>query len=476
MPNRRRQYIRPKANGMQTYLEFLDLSVGFPQEGFEVIDDELHFHDINLMELIETYGSPLRFTYLPNISRKIQQAKLYFQNAILKHDYKGKYTYCYCTKSAHFKYVLEEALKNDIQIETSSAFDMPLVEQLEKMGLVKKNVMVVCNGYKDDEYKQYIADMVHDGFTNIIPVLDSREEFNFYLHEIEEEIEIGIRITIEEQPDFSLYTSRLGIRHDDVFDLYNNKLKRAEHIKCTMLHVFINSGIHDTPYYWNELEKVVQFYCRFKQINPHLSKLNIGGGLPYKNSLSFEYDYQYMVDEIVGRIQEVCEQHEVPVPDLVTEFGSYTVAESSGILFKVLGRKQQNDREKWLILDGSLMTTLPDSWALGQRFITLPINNWDAEHERVNLGGMTCDHQDFYNQDAHINVLFMPKTRKMQYLGFFHTGAYQQVLSGVGGVHHCLIPTPKHVLIDRNGHDGTFTYEVFNEEQNSKQVLKLLGY
>jgi len=55
---------------MQSYAEFLDLSVGFPQDGFDIIDDELYFHDLNLMEMIETYGSPLRFTYLPIVSKK----------------------------------------------------------------------------------------------------------------------------------------------------------------------------------------------------------------------------------------------------------------------------------------------------------------------------------------------------------------------------------------------------------------------
>jgi arginine decarboxylase len=103
------------------------------------------------------------------------------------------------------------------------------------------------------------------------------------------------------------------------------------------------------------------------------------------------------------------------------------------------------------------------------------VNNWDAEYERVNIGGMTCDSQDFYNQEAHVNAIFMPKTRKLQYLAFFNTGAYQEVLSGVGGIHHCLIPTPKHVLIRRNK-DETLNFEVLNEEQNSKQVLKILGY
>ena len=45
---------------MQSYQEFIDLSVGFPQEGFEVIDDELYFHDLNLMEMIETYEQTKR--------------------------------------------------------------------------------------------------------------------------------------------------------------------------------------------------------------------------------------------------------------------------------------------------------------------------------------------------------------------------------------------------------------------------------
>ena len=62
---------------MQSYSEFLDLSVGFPQEGFDVIDDELYFQDLNLMEMIETYGTPLRFTYLPWWVRKFSKRRFF---------------------------------------------------------------------------------------------------------------------------------------------------------------------------------------------------------------------------------------------------------------------------------------------------------------------------------------------------------------------------------------------------------------
>jgi len=61
------------------------------------------------------------------------------------------------------------------------------------------------------------------------------------------------------------------------------------------------------------------------------------------------------------------------------------------------------------------------------------------------------------------------------YIGFFHTGAYQESLGGYGGIQHCLIPAPKHVLIDRD-EDGLITTALFSPEQNSESMLKVLGY
>jgi hypothetical protein len=46
------------------------------------------------------------------------------------------------------------------------------------------------------------------------------------------------------------------------------------------------------------------------------------------------------------------------------------------------------------------------------------------------------------------------------YNGFFNTGAYQETIGGYGGLHHCLIPQPKHILIDRD-ENGILATEVF---------------
>jgi arginine decarboxylase len=284
-----------------------------------------------------------------------------------------------------------------------------------------------------------------------------------------------MRLATEEPPDFSFYTSRLGMREDEILDFYEYRLKESPHFKVKLLHFFVHTGISDTPFFWSELRKFVNLYCKFRKINPELTMLDIGGGLPFRESLDFEYDYAYVIEEIVRTIKKICAENEVPEPDILTEFGSYTVAESSCTLFRVLGRKQQNDREKWFMIDGSIITMLPDVWALNRRFILLPINNWEAPYEKVYIGGMTCDSDDYYNHEANVDAVFMPKTRKLQYIGFFHTGAYQEVLSGVGGLHHCLMPDPKHLIISLNP-DGTRSVRVLHEEQNSQQVLRLLGY
>jgi len=246
-----------------------------------------------------------------------------------------------------------------------------------------------------------------------------------------------------------------------------------------MLHFFVDTGIKDTTYYWGELKKAVKLYCQVKKVIPDLTALNIGGGLPIRNSLGFEYDYKYMIHGIVKLIQEECAAEGVPEPNIFTEFGKYTIGESGANIFSVLDQKQQNDRELWYMIDSSLMNNLPDTWGISERFILLPVNKWDNEYTRVNLGGLTCDNSDYYDSEVHENQVFMPKydtkDKEPLYLGFFHTGAYQDALAGYGGIKHCLIPAPKHIIVSRNK-QGNLVDSLYLEEQQSEQMLGILGY
>tara|TARA_R100000935_G_scaffold26814_1_gene46901 strand:+ start:97522 stop:98973 length:1452 start_codon:yes stop_codon:yes gene_type:complete len=459
------------------YIDLIDQTYHFPQAEFNLKEDTLTFHDIDLMQLVEQYGAPLKFTYLPKISNNIQRAKKWFADAIEKNNYKGTYNYCYCTKSSHFKHVLHEALKNDIHIETSSAFDINIVENLKAEGKITNQTYVVCNGFKRDQYVKNIARLINEGHENCIPVIDNYEEISLLSEEISGDFKVGIRIASEEEPKFEFYTSRLGIGYKNIVPFYEDQIKNNDKVELKMLHFFINTGIRDNAYYWNELVKCLKVYTRLKKICPTLDSLNIGGGFPIKNSMAFEYDYEYMINEIINQINITCAEAEVSVPNIFTEFGSFTVGESGGAIYEILYQKQQNDREKWNMINSSFITTLPDTWAISKRFIMMAVNRWNDEYERVLLGGLTCDSDDYYNSEQHMNAIYLPKYKKEKplYIGFFNTGAYQETIGGFGGLQHCLIPSPKHILIDKD-ENGNISHKLFSPQQTSEQLLGILGY
>ncbi|MEO8146579.1 MAG: arginine decarboxylase [Bacteroidia bacterium] len=460
------------------YIDLIKQTFEFPQEGFDVVDDQLHWNGIPLLDIIEQYGTPLKLTYLPKIGAQIQRAKRIFNVAMARADYKGNYTYCYCTKSSHFSFVLEEVLKNDVHIETSSGFDIPIIRNLIENGKANKEVYILCNGFKKETYTQGIIDLIKDDFTNVIPILDNMNELNAYEKVLKKKYKIGLRIAADEEPNFEFYTSRLGIRYKDIIPFVKERLLKNPNAELKLLHFFINNGIRDNAYYWSELSKGIDMYCALKKICPTLDSLDIGGGWPIRTMLNFDYDYDYMADEIINIIKSTCKKNGVKEPNIFTEFGSFTVGESGAVLFSVIDQKSQNDKERWNMIDSSFITTLPDTWGINQKFILLAINHWDKEYQRVNLGGLTCDSEDYYSFESQTNRVFMPRidpNEEPLYLGFFHTGAYQESLGGYGGIQHCLVPAPKHVLIDRD-EDGEYNTRLFAKEQSAKSMLKILGY
>ena len=468
---------KTKSTMKNKYLDLIEQTFDFPQPEFQLKNDNLHFHRIDLNNLVQKYGTPLKFTFLPAIGQKIDLCREWFNQAFEKNNYQGDYHYSYCTKSSHFDFVLKECLKKKVNIETSSAIDLDIIISLFNKGLLEDDIYVLCNGYKTEEYISKMAQLIELGFNRIIPIIDSIDEFELLDKMINTELQIGIRIASEEDPKFEFYTSRLGIGYKDIVPFYNHKIKGHKKFRCTLLHFFVNTGIRDNAYYWNELRKFINVYTDLIKTDAPIKHLDIGGGFPIKNSLAFDFDYQYMITEIVGQIKSGAVSVGAEHPSIFTEFGSFTVAESGGTIFSILNQKKQNDKERWNMIDGSFMTTLPDTWAINKRFIMLPINRWNDKYERVFLGGMTCDSDDYYNSEQHINAIYLPefKPEKPLYIGFFNTGAYQESISGYGGLKHCLIPAPKHIMIDQD-ENGELIDSVYRMEQTSKEMLEILGY
>jgi len=463
-----------------TYKDLIEQSYDFPQEGFDLKDGYLSFQGIPIKYLIEKYGTPFKLLFLPRIGEQINKARKLFGEAIKKNDYKGNYHYCYCTKCCHFSHVIKAALREDVHIETSSSFDIDLIFRLHKEGELSKKTIIIHNGYKTEEYLQKILLLHREGFENSITIMDSTKEasrIKAHFKNFNGKIKVGIRMAIDEEPQSAYYTSRLGIRPSEIMDFYSSEIKDDDQLSLKMLHFFIDSGIKDNMYYWGEFQKAMNLYVELKNESPDLRALNLGGGFPIRNNLRSTYDYGHIANEIVSTIKSTCKEANIDEPDIFTEFGKYTVGESGAIIFSVLEQKQQNESETWYMVDNSIINTLPDAWSIFKKFILLPINKWNQPYRRVSIGGLSCDHSDFYNSEDINQKLFLPSYDDSEplYLGFFHTGAYQDSISGYGGIKHCLIPSPKMIFIDKD-QDGNFIDTVYRNEQTVDEMLDILGY
>jgi len=465
-----------------TYLDLVKQNYSFPQEGFDLKNDNLTFHGISLKYLIGKYGTPFKLMYLPHIGKQINRARNLFNNSIKKNNYKGKYHYCYCTKCCHFSHVVKAALREKAHLETSSSFDVDLIFKLYEEGELNKDTTLIHNGYKTEDYLKKIIQLNKEGFQNSIIVLDSKAEIKRikkYAGEYGGILKIGIRIATEEEAQSAYSTSRLGIRPSEIIDFYKAEIKDDENLVLKMVHFFIDSGIKDSTYYWSEFQKVLKLFVALKQQCNNMNALNLGGGFPIKNNLDFNYDYEYIINKIVSNIKSACEEAGIDEPDIFTEFGKYTIGESGATIFEILEQKQQSEKDLWYIINNSLMTTIPDIYTINEKFITLPINKWNNTYKAVNVGGISCDYYDFYNSDHQNKSIHLPtfqdNEKEPLYIGFFHTGAYQDSLSVYGGVKYCLIPTPKIIFIDVD-ESGKLVETIYSSEQSAEGLLNILDY
>lgn len=451
-------------------------TAAFKGQLFSLRRNTLYFQNIPLIDMIKEYGTPLKLYYLPAISENINNARKWFTSSMQSRDYSGTYHYAYCTKSSHFKPILDKVLKENVHLEISGETDIDIIKHLYNENCLKKSNYIICNGHKLDEYTVGILDLHRRGF-NVLPVLDSVEENAAYANvDSDNPLDIGLRIATNEE--FSQKTqqqSRLGISVDDVIPFYDNTLKPSTAVRLKMLHFFMNTGMKDVEQFWNTLEKCLELYRKLCSICPSLDAINIGGGLPPMDRLNFNFDYQGLIDSIIHRISDYCLENELKEPDIFTELGSYSLNNCGSILYKITDQKNQSG-EQWRFIDGSVMNALPDSWALKKRFMVLPINGWKRKFESVNIGGISCDADDYYNDDQHSNMPLLPELNGSGplYIGFFNTAAYQDALGGIGGYQHCLIKEPNPIFINRD--NGSFTYKKLDKATEDTSILKTLGY
>lgn len=435
-------------------------------------NNKLFYKDINLYELVKKFGNPLKVGYPLMIKEKILGLKYIFNKVIQQHNYQGKYFYANANKASYYAENVITAGKYADYYETSSMSDLAIVKRILSKKIVGKK-KIICNGIKDDEYLSLIFEMIDEGY-EILNIIDNSEEFEKIVnHNFKNQLEIGLRVKLK-----SIYANNLNIAKFDRFGLYENEIekivkeyKKNPKINLTTIHYHQRGSRYDQEKFISSLTSAFKVYASMSKVDKNINTLNIGGGCPYDKIN--EYNYNEFVEMLISTLQNLSKEFEVKEPDIIQENGRYTVSDACFNIYKV--NVVKDDYKPWYIVDNSFMTSLPNTWALHEDFLILPINLIENKQIPVRLAGNTCDGDDvYYYQSKQEFMLPEIKDGQTLYIGIFGMGAYQEILSGIGGIHHCLNREENDLIIYKKNNKYKF-YQV-RKAQTLKYLFKRLLY
>jgi len=444
----------------------------------------LHFEGLNLFELTQSgvdgqpLGSPLEIVYLPKIREKITRMNTVFERARAALNYEGLFHYAYASKANAAEEVTRTAVGAGAHLEMSSSVDVDIARYLATRGYLKPEQMIICNGFKGPGslYAGKIIALKREVHANVIPVLEDLPEIGPFA-ESGLSFEVGLRQKIDPHvrsvADVDRSHIRFGMKTDDLFEAAR-RIEAHPKLTLTLYHAMVGTQIVDRAAFVERLSAALEIYARLRQQHSSLNIFDFGGGTPVGMTLDFDFDYDAFACELLTAAQSICARHGVPVPHILGEFGRYTVAEHGAHLFKIITAKDNGSHLPWYLINGSIMTSFPDIWAIGERFIVLPLNHLDKPFHRVLLAGITCDSDDLYPLPNSPAALYLPTVTENLHVGFFAIGAYQEMLGGVRGAKHCVLPEASELIIDQDG-AGNYQFTVL-KEQSPGDVLRILGY
>jgi len=473
----------------QTYLDYVQNRYGIASEG--MLTDFLSRRDgrllladrIDLCAMVERYGAPLEVAYCPLITKQVAQMIDWAAAARAEADYDGAFLYAYATKANFAEEVVRTALAAGANYETSATADVLIAHHLWRQGTLTDDRYLFCNGSKEDSYIDAIVALREAGYTRVVPILDDLNELELLIERCKAPLLLGVRerhfadVVNPAHPG----GERFGLTQAEIGEVAR-RLHGTPH-RLVVYHAMVGSQIEDMDGWMARLERSAAAYARLRRGVPTLRAFNFGGGMPTSAyALDFAFDYATFLRRLMESMAAVCASHDVPQPDLIGEFGRYTAASHNVYILEVGSVKQgQGERaEPWYLINGSTMVSLPDTLIVeDQQFIVLPLDRWDAPVHGVRLGGRrTCDSDDIFPRPSQ-PALMLPDVSKQElaaqplYVAVFGVGAYQQMISGRGGAHHCLNPEMRRLIVEQDG-DALVVREI--APQSLGTIMSMLGY
>lgn len=287
---------------------------------------------------------------------RMQEIHDAFAKAITESDYRGRYRGVFPVKVNQERHVLEKVLEYGRPLGFGlEAGSKP--ELLAVLALAEDDTLVVCNGFKDEEFLRLALTTQQLG-REVIPIVEKFSELTMILR-IAEELDIrprfGIRVKLATRgagrwQSSGGYRSKFGLTVAEVMEGVALLAERDRLDGFRLLHFHLGSQITNIRRLKDAVIEVARIYADLHRRGCGIEYLDVGGGLgvDYDGSRTdFESSMNYTLEEyaadVVHHVSTVCDEVEVPHPHIITESGRAIAAYHSVLLFETVGTSPQGN-------------------------------------------------------------------------------------------------------------------------------------
>jgi arginine decarboxylase len=294
-------------------------------------------------------GLPLLLRFSDILRSRIEALSGEFETAIKEFGYGGTYTTVYPVKVNQQRHVMQEIVEfgapHGVGLECGSKPELQAVLGLNE----NTSHLIVCNGYKDEEFMRLALMGQKLGHT-VIVVLEQLNELDVLL-KVADDMGVqpmaGVRIKLATEGSGRWAKSggersKFGLAAVELMRLLDQleRLGRKEILR--LVHFHLGSQITDIRHVKAGLEEVTRYYAELRGMGFNLTHVDVGGGLGVDydgsrstRSASVNYTMREYASDVVYTIGTACRTEGLPMPHIISESGRALTAHHALLLVSV---------------------------------------------------------------------------------------------------------------------------------------------
>jgi arginine decarboxylase len=294
-------------------------------------------------------GLPLLLRFSDILKSRIEALSGQFSTAMKEFGYEGSYTTVYPVKVNQQRHVVQEIVEfgtpYSVGLECGSKPELQAILGLNE----DTKHLIVCNGYKDEEYMRLALMGQKLGHTVMI-VLEQLGELEVLL-KVADEMRVaptaGVRIKLATEGSGRWAKSggersKFGLSAVELMRLLKELDRRGRKDVLKLVHFHLGSQITDIRHVKAGLEEISRYYSELRGMGFDITHVDVGGGLgvDYDGSrstrpASVNYTMREYASDVVYTIGTACRTDELPMPHIISESGRALTAHHALLLVNV---------------------------------------------------------------------------------------------------------------------------------------------